>query len=149
MCRFSRVRQVLTLQMLDSSRGLRPVLEAFNSLGRGYRHVIILQTLDGFSRGMRPVMTMLQAFDSFSRGVRHGRLRAAAVAEACCVRLGLAKREGHVTSLRRAGQLAAWALVVLLLTSIGVGLVATAHHPTQVWGGCTAPQLELRVRVEI
>lgn len=48
------------------------------------------------------------------------------------MRVGLARREGRVTSLLRAGRIAAWTLVVLLLTSVGVGLVAMAHPPTQV-----------------
>lgn len=71
------------------------------------------------------------AFDSFSRAWKQSRRRAGAAAELCCVRLGLAKREGKTTSLLRAGQIAAVVLVVLLLVSVGVGLVATAHPPTQ------------------
>ena len=74
----------------------------------------------------------MQAFDSFSRAWKQSRRRAGAAAELCCVRLGLAKREGKTTSLLRAGQIAAVVLVVLLLVSVGVGLVATAHPPTQV-----------------
>ena len=73
-----------------------------------------------------------QALDSCSRALRHSRLRAMALAEMCCVRLGLARREGRMTSLRRVGQIGAVAVVALLLISVGVGLVATAHPPTQV-----------------